>query len=54
MTTGGEGGMVTTNSYKLWKKCGNIKIMENLMIQFTRKNIQKDFGGYNHLEQTGE
>tara|TARA_B100001057_G_scaffold345013_2_gene346085 strand:+ start:509 stop:1696 length:1188 start_codon:yes stop_codon:yes gene_type:complete len=25
ITTGGEGGMITTNSYKLWKKCWSLK-----------------------------
>jgi len=25
ITTGGEGGMITTNSYKLWKKCWSFK-----------------------------
>ena len=30
MTTGGEGGMVTTQDEYLWKKCGPIKIMVKL------------------------
>jgi dTDP-4-amino-4,6-dideoxygalactose transaminase len=25
ITTGGEGGMITTNSYRLWKKCWSLK-----------------------------
>ena len=28
ITTGGEGGMITTNDKKLWQKCGLLKITE--------------------------
>jgi dTDP-4-amino-4,6-dideoxygalactose transaminase len=46
MSTGGEGGMVATNSEELWEKCGLTKIMEKTSTQFTTQNIPQALGGY--------
>ena len=55
MTTGGEGGMVTTNEESLWKKCGLIKTMEKVMKQFMSVNILKVLDGFmKHLDLTSE
>lgn len=41
MTTGGEGGMVTTNDETLWKKCGLIKIMVKVTTVFIINSIHR-------------
>ena len=48
MTTGGEGGMVTTNSEKHGIKCGPIK-SENLGYKFIRKIIHQVLDGCTNL-----
>lgn len=54
MSTGGEGGMVTTNDEALWKKCGLIKIMARILTVFIISSIHQAFAGYMiHLEPTG-
>lgn len=54
MSTGGEGGMVTTNDEALWKKCGLIKIMARILTVFITSSIHQAFAGYMiHLELTG-
>ena len=53
MTTGGEGGMVTTNDEELWGN-GLIKIMEKILIPSITSNILPVFSGYmTHLVQIG-
>ena len=52
ITTGGEGGMVTTNNKVFGKKCGSTKIMVRVMKLSTNKNTLKGLDGYmSHLEQ---
>ncbi len=54
MTTGGEGGMVTTNDETLWKKCGLIKIMVKVTTVFIINSIHRVSVGYmTHLVPTG-
>jgi dTDP-4-amino-4,6-dideoxygalactose transaminase len=54
MTTGGEGGMVTTNDENLWKKCGRIKITVKTLTAFITNSIRPDsVGCMTHLAPTG-
>ncbi len=54
MTTGGEGGMVTTNDESCGKKCGHIKTMAKILTVFTTSSIHRDSVGYmTHLAPIG-
>lgn len=46
MTTGGEGGMVTTNSKDLWLKCGLTKTTAKATMPFNTANTHPAFAGY--------
>ena len=41
MTTGGEGGLVVTSDDLFGQKCGLLKIMEKILIQYLIKNITR-------------
>ncbi len=45
MTTGGEGGMVTTNDKALWKRCGPIKIMASRGMLSIIEGMRQGFAG---------
>ncbi len=45
MTTGGEGGMVTTNDENCGKKCGPIKIMAKTLTASITNNIHRVSAG---------
>ena len=49
MTTGGEGGMVTTNRISCGKRCGHIRIMAKAMTQFIKRIILKVLDGCMNL-----
>ena len=46
MSTGGEGGMVTTNNRKYWSKIWSLKIMEKTGMLYTKKIPQIIINGY--------
>ena len=57
ITTGGEGGMITTNTYKLWEKCWSLKDHgKNYQEMFFSKNkgyrwLHSSFGGNYRLTE---
>ena len=55
MTTGGEGGMVTTNKKSLWLKMWEYKYHGKVMRQSMKEIIRKVLNGFMNLsEQIGE
>eukprot|EP00487_Bulimina_marginata_P003037 TRINITY_DN17106_c0_g1_i1.p1 TRINITY_DN17106_c0_g1~~TRINITY_DN17106_c0_g1_i1.p1 ORF type:complete len:100 (-),score=5.58 TRINITY_DN17106_c0_g1_i1:27-326(-) len=46
MTTGGEGGMVTTNSKELWSAMWSYKDHGKALMQFITANTRQGSGGY--------
>ena len=55
LTTGGEGGMVTTNDEQLWSRAWSIKTMARATTQYFSASILRDFAGcMNRLERTGD
>ena len=55
MTTGGEGGMVTTNDHELWSKMWSFKDHGKVGMPFITVSILPAFGGcMSRLVLTGE
>ncbi len=55
MTTGGEGGMVTTNDRTLWKKCGRSRTTVKAGMLFMKASTNRDSAGCTRVSAlTGE